>query len=51
MVQLLIHVKNIRHLQKKSPTKNGWSKNPPNSPDLAYPMEDFGGIINIELKE
>ena len=51
MVQLLIHVKNIRHLQKKSPTKNGWSKNPPNSPDLFYSMEDFGGIINIELKE
>ena len=47
MVQLLIHVKNIRHLQKKSPTKNGWSKNPPNSPDLAYPMEDFWVLLSL----
>ena len=39
--------KNIRHLQKKSPTKNGWSKNPPNSPDLAYPMEDFWVLLSL----
>ena len=51
MVQLLIHVKSIRNLLEKLPTKNGWFNNPTNSPDLAYPMEDFGGIINIELKE
>ena len=51
MVQLLIHVKSIRHLLEKSPTKNGWFNNPKNSPDLAYQIEDFGGIINIELKE
>ena len=51
MVQLLIHVKNIRHLQKKSPTKNGWSKNPPNSPDLAYTIEDLWVLLNLELKE
>lgn len=51
MVQLHIHVKSIRHLLEKLPTKNGWFNNPTNSPDLAYPMEDFGGFINIELKE
>ena len=51
MVQLLIHVKSIRNLLEKLPAGGGWFNNHTNSPDLAYPMEDFGGIINIELKE
>lgn len=25
---------------------NGWLQNPPNSPDLAFPIEDFGRLLN-----
>ena len=30
--------------------KNGWIQNPPNSPDLAYPIEDLWGIIKPRVK-
>ena len=31
-------------------TENGWIQNPPNSPDLAYPIEDLWGIIKPRIK-
>ena len=30
--------------------KEGWIQNPPNSPDLAYPIEDLWGIIKPRVK-
>ena len=30
--------------------KNGWIQNPPNSPDLAFPIEDLWGIIKPRVK-
>ncbi len=30
--------------------KDGWIQNPPNSPDLAYPIEDLWGIIKPRIK-
>ena len=29
---------------------DGWIQNPPNSPDLAYPIEDIWGIIKPRVK-
>ena len=37
-------------LLEKLFTKNGWIQNPPNSPDLAYPIEDLWGIIKPRIK-
>ena len=42
--------KSSKHLLEKLFTENGWIQNPPNSPDLAYPIEDFWGIIKPRIK-
>ena len=39
-----------KHLLEKLFTKDGWIQNPPNSPDLAYPIEDLWGIIKPRIK-
>ena len=42
--------KSSKNLLEKLFTKNGWIQNPPNSPDLAYPIEDLWGIIKPRIK-
>ena len=37
-------------LLEKLFTNDGWIQNPPNSPDLAYPIEDLWGIIKPRIK-
>jgi len=39
-----------KHLLEKLFTNEGWIQNPPNSPDLAYPIEDLWGIIKPRIK-
>ena len=39
-----------KHLMEKLFTKDGWFQNSPNSPDLAYPIEDLWGIIKPRIK-
>ena len=39
-----------KHLLDKLFSKDGWIQNPPNSPDLAYPIEDLWGIIKPRIK-
>ena len=39
-----------KHLLEKLFTKDGWIQNPPNSSDLAYPIEDLWGIIKPRIK-
>ena len=38
------------HLLEKLFTKDGWIQNPPNSLDLAYPIEALWGIIKPRIK-
>ena len=46
-----VHIcKSSKHLLEKLFTENGWIQNPPNSPDLAYPIEDLWGIIKPRIK-
>ena len=42
--------KYIKHLFEKLFTENSWIQNPPNSPDLAYPIEDLWGIPKIKRR-
>ena len=42
--------KSSKHLLQKLFTENGWIQNPPNSPDLAYPIENLWGIIKPRIK-
>ncbi len=39
-----------KFLLNKFFTEDGWIQNPPNSPDLAYPIEDIWGIIKPRVK-
>ena len=39
-----------KYLLNKLFTEEGWIQNPPNSPDLAYPIEDIWGIIKPRVK-
>ena len=39
-----------KHLLEKLFSNDGWIQNPPNSPDLAYPIEDLWGIIKPRIK-
>ena len=38
------------NLLNESFGKNGWIQNPPNSPDLAFPIEDLWAIIKPRVK-
>ena len=38
------------NLLNESFGKNGWNQNPPNSPDLAFPIEDLWAIIKPRVK-
>ena len=42
--------KSNMHLLEKLFGESGWFQNPPNSPDLAYPIEDLWAIIKPRVK-
>ena len=42
--------KSNTHLLDQQFGKNGWIQNPPNSPDLAFPIENLWGIIKPRVK-
>ena len=42
--------KSNKFILNKLFSESGWLQNPPNSPDLAYPIEDIWGIIKPRVK-
>ena len=48
--KIKIILESNRFILDKLFTKEGWNQNPPNSPDLAYPIEQLWVIIKPRVK-